>query len=202
MTSIGKRLFRTVLVTGASLVLAAGGLTSPAFADFVIVPVTDCFGNPLTVNGALMVPPGGAAFFGTPGDDTIIGTDGTDWIYGLAGNDVICGGAGEDRIYGDGGNDHIDGAQGTDSLWGGNGDDYIRGGPNTPGYPYHEAIYGDDGTDELYGQSGPDTLLCGNAFIGGDPGDLADGGTGMAGNQPEDDGVWISWDCTTIRNVP
>jgi RTX calcium-binding nonapeptide repeat (4 copies) len=106
---------RTALVIGTSLVLVDGGLASPAFADFVIVPSTDCFGNPLTVNGALMVPPGGAAFFGTPGDDTVIGTDGTDWIYGLAGNDVICGYAGEDRIYGDDGTDELYGQSGPDT---------------------------------------------------------------------------------------
>jgi hypothetical protein len=206
MATVDSRLGRAALGLGAAIMLVASpdlaGASVPARANPVLVPVTDCFGNPMFVGSALGVPPGGAPFFGTPGDDVIIGTSGQDLIYGLAGNDVICGGDGEDRIYGDGGNDDIDGERGTDEIHGGGGDDYVLGGTNTPGYPYHEALYGDDGSDELFGQSGPDTLLCGNPFISGDPGDSADGGTGMAGGQPEDDIVWTPVDCYNIVNVP
>jgi Ca2+-binding RTX toxin-like protein len=205
MAVTGRRLWRAALVAGTSLMLITVGgpaVAAPTPPGGPLTPATDCFGNPINTLTVLGVPPGGAPFFGTAGDDVIIGTAGPDHIYGLAGNDTICSGDGEDLIYGDGGNDDIDGERGTDELHGGGGDDDILGGTNTPGYPYHEAIYGDDGNDHLQGQSGPDTLLCGNPFIGGDPGDIADGGTGMAGGQPEDDIVWTPADCPIIANVP
>ena len=203
MASFRGWLRRTAMVAGTSLMLITAGGT--AFAAPTpggpLTPATDCFGNLVNVWTLLRVPAGGAPFFGTAGNDVIIGTGGSDHIYGLAGDDTICGGDGEDLIYGDGGSDDIDGERGTDELHGGGGDDYILGGMNTVGYPYNEAIYGDDGVDYLLGQSGPDTLLCGNPFVSWDPGDVADGGTGMAGSLPEDDVVSPA-DCPVIANVP
>jgi hypothetical protein len=205
MATIGRQLRGTALVFGASLMLVIIGgaaAASPTAPGGPLEVVTDCFGHPLPYLLVLGVPPGGAPFFGTSGDDVIVGTDGPDHIFGLGGNDTICAGDGEDLVYGDGGNDNIGGERGTDELHGGVGDDHIRGGINNPGYPYREALYGDDGNDYLVGESGPDTLLCGSVFVGGDPGDIADGGTGMAGGAPEDDYVWVPADCPIILNVP
>lgn len=195
------------VVAGTSLVLIAAGGTAFAGPTPPNGPpptvATDCFGNQVDVWTVLVVPAGGAPFFGTAGNDVIVGTDGYDRIYGLAGDDTICGSDGGDLIYGDGGNDDIDGEGGTDTLFGGVGDDYILGGTNTASFPYHEALYGDDGVDYLRGQSGTDTLLCGGISASWDPGDIADGGTGMPGNLPEDD-IVASGDCPSIGvyNVP
>jgi hypothetical protein len=68
------------------------------------------------------------------------------------------------------------------------GNDVIWGGNNHPNSPYREYLEGGDGIDRLYGENGADDLVCGTLVFGTmDPGDLANGGTGMPGNQPEND---------------
>lgn len=85
-----------------------------------------------------VVPLGGGAFFGGPGNDMIIGSDQDDWLeseegndtfYGNGGNDVIRGGADDDALYGGEGDDELYGEDGNDLLEGGPGNDLVDGGP-------------------------------------------------------------------------
>jgi hypothetical protein len=202
MTTVGTRLRHTAFVAVVCLVLTAGGAVSAPSALATTAPaVTDCFGHVLPLR-VLYVPPGGGHFVGTAGNDVIIGTPQWDVIHGLAGDDIICAGDGEDAVFGDEGADDIHGERGTDRIYGGDGDDYLLGGLNTAGALFKEMIRGDDGNDYVGGESGEDALMCGNFATTGDPGDVADGGTGMPGSLPEDDSVDTPADCPVITNVP
>ncbi|MEV4513109.1 calcium-binding protein [Dactylosporangium sp. NPDC049525] len=212
MVTRGRPL-RRAAVLGAALMLAVTAIPAPGWAatgpglDPVPIVWPDCFGRqyvpPLYADGQLVRPGTLGVIFavpgvttnGTAGDDLIIGTDGDDRIYGMAGDDTICGGDGADRIHGDDGvgdvvpgDDLIDGEDATDQLYGDGGNDVIHGGNNHPNSPYREWLQGDSGVDRLYGENGADDLVCGTLVYGTmDPGDLANGGTGMPGNQPEND---------------
>jgi Ca2+-binding RTX toxin-like protein len=205
MASIGWRRRCTALTAGITLLLIPGGaaFASPTPPGGPLQLATDCYGNTINSLTVLYVPPGGAPFFGTAGDDVIIGTDGYDRIYGLAGNDTICGQGEDDVIYGDGGNDEIDGMLGNDIIHGGSGDDVIHGGANHLN-GFHEFLYGDLGNDALFGDGGPDVLTCGLDFVAGsgDPLDSADGGTGMHNGDPEDDSLTVVNNCAVVVNVP
>ena len=55
-------------------------------------------------------------FYGTGGNDTLIGGSGNDLLKGGAGNDLVVGGPGKDDLTGDPGQDTVIGAQGGDIL--------------------------------------------------------------------------------------
>ena len=139
---------------------------------------------------------------GGDGNDTLIGGRGRDILIGGPGNDLLRGNGNEDDLFGDdtvpggganGGNDTLDGGEGTDALYGGTGNDRLLGGPE------RDELYGQDGDDwleagngvygdKMYGGRGNDTLVGGagrdamygeqgqDLLIGGDLGDLMDGG--------------------------
>jgi len=206
-TMVNRR--RVLMTVGAAVVLAVTAAPPPAWADLepgtIVYP--ECFGRqyqlPVYMDGQLIRPGTlgvifavpGVTTYGTAGDDLIIGTSGPDQIWGMSGDDTICGGDGADHIEGDGtnevepGNDFIHGEDATDHLYGGGGNDAIYGGNNHPNNPYREHLQGDDGVDRLYGENGADNVICGTLIYGAlfDPGDFANGGTGMPGNAPEDD---------------
>ncbi|MEV4509554.1 calcium-binding protein [Dactylosporangium sp. NPDC049525] len=185
----------------AALMLSAVVGARPAAADFVVL--ADCFGNPIQMWSVLSVPAGAGSFYGTPGDDVIMGTDGPDIIHGMEGRDVICGGGGDDIIWGEEGNDHIDGEAGGDYVNGDEGNDHLYGGANAASV-LPDLLIGGDGVDELFGEGGPDRLVCGSGTgasdIPWDVGDFADGGTGMPAGQPESDELWGG--CDTAVNIP
>jgi Ca2+-binding RTX toxin-like protein len=171
--------------------------------------VEDCFGNPFPALGLSVIyaQPDADDTHGTSGDDIIIGSAGPDVIYGMEGDDVICGGDGDDYIMGDleagwfdveGGDDDVNGERGSDELYGSGGDDTIHGRLNPPEGD-HEWLEGGYGADTLYGGVGPDSLVCGTLVFGSDdPGDFADGGTGMANGDPESDSAL---QCPTTVNI-
>src|SRR3954470_14370132 len=80
-----------------------------------------------------------AAFFGTPGDDNLIGTERGDNMVGFAGNDTLTGLGGEDTLFGGDGNDTLRGGDGGDVLDGGAGSDILDGG--TGGFGVDTADY-------------------------------------------------------------
>lgn len=91
-------------------------------------------------------PPSGlCTIWGTPANDTLVGTPGADTICGESGNDRILGGDGRDVLNGDDGNDTIVTGPGGDLANGGAGDDTI------------DARDGD--LDVANGSQGTDTVL-------------------------------------------
>jgi Ca2+-binding RTX toxin-like protein len=139
-TTLGMRPFFVLAANGA-------GMHNNSGRFYTVVPA--CDGLPVTHE----VPPGGARFSGTSGDDVILGTDGPDEIVGYGGNDTICGGGGDDLLLG---------GPGDDTLLGGDGNDKLRGAA---------------GDDELYGGAGSDRLLpeTGHDLVDGGPGsDIVD----------------------------
>lgn len=166
-----------------------------------------CTGGNVLTSTILFVPPGGADFVGTSGDDVIIGTNGVDRILAGDGDDTICGKNGDDDVNGEEGDDTIHGEGGTDDLQGAEGNDTIYGGPNPPAGD-HELLKGGDGSDDLYGGAGPDILDC--ALLTANPNvpDHGDGGTGMSNGAPEDDRTTpdvlslAPSNCTVTVNVP
>lgn len=120
-------------------------------------------------------------FYGTEGDDIILGRFGDDVIDGLGGNDIICPRDGKDIVYGGGGNDQIYGRgggsrSGSSKYYGGPGNDAVSilGGSKN-------ALNGDDGDDYLYGSSGVDYMRGGNGndvLYGGDGNDQLSGMNG------------------------
>jgi Ca2+-binding RTX toxin-like protein len=61
--------------------------------------------------------------YGTPGNDTLVGTSRADDIVGRAGDDILYGGGGNDDLVGASGSDTLDGGIGNDDLLGGSGAD-------------------------------------------------------------------------------
>ncbi|MDR2220676.1 MAG: putative Ig domain-containing protein [Methylobacillus sp.] len=104
--------------------------------------------------------------YGSPGDDTLVGTEKDSLIYGREGNDVLTGGAGSDQIHGEAGDDTLDGNADNDGLYGEAGNDILDGGDG------NDVLYGGDGNDTLNGSAGDDVLY-------GDSGDdVLNGGAG------------------------
>lgn len=101
-----------------------------------------------------------ADFYGTPGNDTLVGTVNADQIYGYAGNDTLSGVAGNDSIFGDIGIDTINGGLGSvfiagDQTWyqDQDGADLINGGA-AGGTIYGgggDIIWAGAGNDLIYG---------------------------------------------------
>jgi hypothetical protein len=199
MTTNAARIRRIALLSGASLALTgvalapqarATGAPSPGPTAQVISPgpatggqvidsspVALCFGRPVT----LVVPPGGADFYGSSDPaviDVILGTSGEDRIFAQDGNDFVCGGDAYDYVDGGPGNDWIDGEQEGDSLYGGTGADVVYGGAGG------DLVLGDEGDDILFGQRDDDEIGC-DPYPGA-PGegrsDVADGGLGVNDN--------------------
>jgi RTX calcium-binding nonapeptide repeat (4 copies) len=185
-------------VAAAALMTGALALSSPASADpggplpqasatpiaqatvtgpvgpYVPPPAT-CFGRTVT----LVVPPGGADFYGSSDPsvvDVIQGSSGDDRIFAQAGNDFVCGGGGYDYVEGGPGADWLDGEGGTDILYGGNGNDVVYGGQGSD----WDVVLGDGGNDLVFGQGGDDQLACDDPTPGANNGtsDVADGGPG------------------------
>jgi Ca2+-binding RTX toxin-like protein len=132
----------------------------------------DCFGDEIDPDTVLYAPDDPyhtSWFYGTEGDDVIIGTPESDWIDGLGGDDVICGYQGSDQVVGGPGADWVDGGGGYDDVIGENGDDHLYGSAGG------DAIFGGPGSDRLYGELGGEYLDCGTA---GSDNDFADGGEG------------------------
>lgn len=112
-----------------------------------------------------------ATFYGTSGNDTIVGGSSPDMIYGYPkdgfpeeefGDDDLRGGGGNDWIYGGGGNDRLRGDDGNDRLFGGDGNDTLEGGAGNDTY---DGGAGDDliliygtGDDLFQGGLGTDTV--------------------------------------------
>jgi len=131
----------------------------PLGDTIVIWNVSDEFGNSASSEQVVSVQPCGESIsyynqiFGTPTDETIVGTDvadlifafaGDDMIFGGGGNDCIIGGSGDDLIWGNTGDDHLVGGEGNDILKGFSGDDQLTGGIGT------DALDGGDGYDLSY----------------------------------------------------
>jgi hypothetical protein len=156
----------------AAAVVLTGCLVSTAAHAACDDPGPDppsCMGMPATC----LVPPGGAPFFATDGDDVIVGTDGRDVIFAQAGNDTVCSLDGNDKVHGDAGNDTIDAGPGNDKVYGGIGQDALIGGEG------NDELYGGADGDDLEGGYGAD-LLCGRAgddtLVGGPGPDVLKGG--------------------------
>jgi VCBS repeat-containing protein len=64
--------------------------------------------------------------FGSPGDDSLMGTEKNSTLFGREGNDILTGGAGSDEMYGEAGNDTLDGGADRDGLYGGEGNNTYR----------------------------------------------------------------------------
>jgi len=101
--------------------------------------------------------------FGTPADETIVGTDvadlifafaGDDMIFGGDGNDCIIGGSGDDLIWGNTGDDHHVGGEGNDILKGFSGDDKLTGGTGT------DILDGGDDYDVSYDSASDIIIKC------------------------------------------
>lgn len=94
-----------------------------------------------------------------PGNDkyrfdfnVFFGTDGNDTLVGGANDERMAGGKGDDTLVGGGGNDRLDGGAGTDKLFGQEGDDVFIPGAGL------DQIYG----GSLAGDSGNDTVSYAN----------------------------------------
>jgi Ca2+-binding RTX toxin-like protein len=138
-------------------------------------------------------------FFGSPYDDTMLGTEGSDYLAGGAGNDTIRGRGGDDLLIGGPGADVLDGGSGTDAVsyldasagatmslvsggTGGEaaGDSFISI-ENIEGSEYDDVLEGDDGPNWIRGHGGNNTLrgLGGNDRLDGAKGnDILEGGDG------------------------
>ena len=154
---------RWTAIVGAALVaLLAGGISSPVGAvDFE--QLEDCFGQPMYVGSAIVVPENSSGWTnGTSGDDLIIGTDGPELINGGGGDDTICAGRGDDWIVGNAGDDMIKGEGGADTIYGNDGDDFILGDAGADeiyGGDHEDTLYGERGDDEMYGEDDVDALI-------------------------------------------
>lgn len=120
-----------------------------------------------------------AIFYGTSGEDTIIGTSLADTIYGRQGDDYLVGWMGRDYIYGGLNSDTISGGGGNDVLHGEGGQDELSGGNG------NDLLFGDGGADWLTDGVGVDTVYGGDGndtfdIYGADHlADLFDGGAGI-----------------------
>jgi len=147
-------------LVGSILTITNNAPNSFPLGDTIIIwNVSDEFGNSASSEQIVSVQPCGKSLsyynqiFGTPADDTIVGTDvadlifafaGDDMIFGGDGNDCIIGGNGDDLIWGNTGDDHLVGGEGNDILKGFSGDDQLTGGIGT------DALDGGDGYDLSY----------------------------------------------------
>jgi len=97
-------------------------------------------------------------FFGSWGDDVLVGAGGNDSLYGQEDKDELFGGDGDDGLYG---------GTGDDKLFGGDDDDYLSGGDG------NDRLEGGEGEDDLFGGHGNDILQ------GGDGDDWIDASYGV-----------------------
>ncbi len=123
-------------------------------------------------------------YFGTSGDDLLMGTGASETFYGNKSNDTLLGAGGNDNLYGEAGKDLIRGGRGRDFVRGGQGADTLYGGRGSDvilGLKGADIIYGGRGADMLSGGHGNDTIYGdrGNDFISGGKGsDRLFGGAG------------------------
>ena len=184
---------RTALAAGLSGLLAI--MTLFLWAEPVAGQVTTCMGTPVDIVLSPPTPHHVVPFYGTSGQDVIMGSSAADTIYGGGGDDIICGGGGNDTVFGGDGHDRIEGNsgadnlhgdEGRDTLFGNDGDDRLYGGRKD------DKLIGGDGTDRLWGEAGADELHGGanrDFMYGGNNSDLLWGGTGgdvMRGQDGDD----------------
>jgi Ca2+-binding RTX toxin-like protein len=157
-------------LAGSILTITNDAPNSFPLGDTVVTwNVSDEFGNSVSSQQVISVQPCGKSLsyynqiFGTPADETIVGTDvadlifafaGDDMIFGGEGNDCIIGGNGDDLIWGNTGDDHLVGGEGNDILKGFSGDDQLTGGIGT------DAIDGGDGYDLSYDSASDIIIKC------------------------------------------
>lgn len=164
------------LVTLPSASASASGATEAPVIGSPgdLAQLTDCFGDPVARGTTLYVPdtsPWTHWFYGTPGDDVIIGTSNPDMIDGGGGDDVICGYQSGDTLIGGEGADRIDGGAGYDDVVGDDGDDHLWGSAGG------DALFGGEGSDDLFGELGDEFFDCGDT---GTDADIAIQGEGAS----------------------
>jgi Ca2+-binding RTX toxin-like protein len=104
-------------------------------------------------------------FYGTAGDDRLLGRDGNNVLSGRGGNDFLSSRGDHERQF-------FSGGWGNDTLHGGNGYDYMLGGPGNDGF------LSGDGNDYLVGGRGKDTLAGGFGMVQENAYDTLTGGIG------------------------
>jgi Ca2+-binding RTX toxin-like protein len=167
-------------------VSGAGDLNGDGFADLIIgAPYADpgggfpygrpAAGESYVVFGSPLL----GAFFGTAGDDLLLGADTGNRFFGLGGDDTVQGGGGDDVVDGDDGDDSLPGGGGSDTVLGGAGDDSMPGGSGS------DSLKGSGGDDSLLGGGGVDTLSGG----GGDDSLAGDGGGDRLNGDDGDDAL-------------
>jgi hypothetical protein len=157
----------TRLALFPALILVVAGWPGPASAA---VP-TRCLGLQASILGT----PGDDRIEGTSGDDVIVAGGGDDHIDARRGDDVVCAGAGADDVHGGLGADVLHGERGEDELFGEGDADDLVGGRGV------DLLVGGDAADAQFGGGEADVLRAGPGFdgplMGGDDGDIIDGGT-------------------------
>lgn len=109
----------------------------------------------------------GERFYGSHGDNIIMGSDNNDQIWAKDGDDVVYGGAGDDFInaFGHGnGKNFMSGGEGNDTLSGANDRDILIGGTGNDrllGRAGDDILIGGSGDDYLQGGEGDDILYAG-----------------------------------------
>lgn len=162
------------------MILAAVPMAEPS----TVFAAPTCFGQPATY----VMPSGGGVFYGTPGNDVVVGSSAYDFIDFFIGGahvqpggvDLACGGGGNDYIYVAGLGSKADGGSGNDKLlgvgsaimFGGAGDDVVQARCCTAN-PSDPPTLGDGGsgndtltadfTGHIIGGSGNDSLMCDNS---------------------------------------
>ncbi len=136
------------------------------------------FAGALVAAVIAIAPPAAAAYHGTDGADTFVGTasadraylgDGNDVARGYGGADVLIGGDGRDRLDGGAGVDQLLGGKGADELTGGSGGDRIFGGLGadqaTPGTGADKVKLGKENDETLLEVDGAtDIVWCGSGY--------------------------------------
>jgi Ca2+-binding RTX toxin-like protein len=144
---------------------------------------------------SVMIAPSAAGFYGSAGDDLIVGAGGTTdlSLIGGDGNDVIIGTAGADRLWGQNGEDILEGGAGADRLDGGGRSAYgtVVNYGDTVRYVQSSAAVSIDlriNTEQSGGDAQGDTLFNISNVIGSAFDDVLQGDagynrlSGMAGN--------------------
>src|SRR6185369_10046772 len=168
-----------VTINGDQLQVATGSIidfeTNPTLE--IYVKVTDAGG--LSYSRALTVTVNDEIndiYYGTNGDNTLVGGVGNDTLYGYDGNDILIGGVGNDTLYGGAGSDTASYAGVVTDIRASLAD-ASNTGAEAAGDTYYdiENLVGGTGNDTLIGKDGEDNILTGGAGA-----DRLEGGTNGA----------------------